>query len=41
VQQSRATWVASLGAQYSIYSDTQLQVDLFNYAVALATGGRI
>lgn len=40
VQQSRAAWVASLGAQYPVYGDSQLQVDLFTYAVALASGAR-
>jgi CSLREA domain-containing protein len=39
VNQSRAAWVASLGAQYQVYSDLQLQVDLSNYAAALVRGG--
>jgi hypothetical protein len=39
VQQSRSAWVSSQGAQYQIYSDAQLQLDLIQYAVALAQSG--
>jgi CSLREA domain-containing protein len=39
VQQSRSAWVSSLGAQYQVYSDAQLQVDLMQFAVAQAQSG--
>jgi CSLREA domain-containing protein len=39
VQQSRSLWVSSQGAQYQVYSDAQLQLDLIQYSVALAQSG--
>src|SRR5262249_13152574 len=39
VQQSRSAWVSSQGTQYQVYSDAQLQLDLIQYAVALAQSG--
>jgi CSLREA domain-containing protein len=36
VQQSRSAWLSSQGAQYQVYSDAQLQLDLIQFAVTQA-----
>jgi CSLREA domain-containing protein len=39
VDQSRAAWIASIGSRYQVYSDSQLQVDLSNFAAAQVKKG--